>query len=77
MLKSALKWFSSSLLGYFAASFLLIALPMFSLGMYTNIEAGYPTADLFWLIVLPILVAVPPPLYFWNRRRDRLRSKIR
>ena len=65
MVKDFLSWGASSLTGHFVVSLVAVALPIFLLGLITNIRSGYPTADLGMLIVLPVLVAIPPALFVW------------
>ena len=76
MFKALLAWGATSLAGHLVVSFLAVALPLFLLGLITNIHAGYPPADLGMLIVLPVLASIPVALSFWytftiprNRRR--------
>ena len=67
MTKNPLTRGASSLSGHIVLSLFVVALPIFLLGLITNIRAGAPTADLGMLIVLPVLVAVPPALFIWYK----------
>jgi len=82
MFRALLKGDRKSLMGHLVLSEVAVAVPLFALGLAVNIGAGYPTADLGWLILLPALVGLPPGLFVWQyftasrmRRNDDGRRK--
>jgi hypothetical protein len=74
-------WGGHSLAGHLVLSEVCIAIPLFLLGLIVNIRAGYPSADLALLIVLPLIVGLPPGLFIWyrftNPRMKRNRIGVR
>jgi hypothetical protein len=66
MFRALLNWGGRSLMGHLVLSEVAVAVPLFALGLAVNIRAGYPTADLGWLILLPLLVGLPPGLFIWQ-----------
>jgi hypothetical protein len=78
MFRALLRWGGTSLAGHLVLSELAVALPLFILGLVVNIRAGYPTADLGWLIALPTLVGLPPGFFIWySFTARRIRQKGR
>jgi hypothetical protein len=62
---SLLAWGARSLKGHVVLSLLFISLPILALGIFTNLRAGYLTADLPLLIGASVLAALPPAFGIW------------
>jgi hypothetical protein len=67
-------WCTDSFAGHILVSLLLIATPLFLIGVLTNVRAGYWAPDLIKIVLVSILVALLPPV-MWkllsNRRAER------
>jgi hypothetical protein len=63
--KSILIWATSSVIRRIVVAFGVVCLPLFVLGMWANIRAGYPTADLGELIMLSLAGGLIPGLLIW------------
>ena len=64
-MRRLIAWSARSLRGHVVLALLFVALPLFTLGIITNVRAGYPTADLGMLVAASTLAALLPAIGIW------------
>lgn len=64
-MRRLVAWGARSLKGHIVLALLGITIPLFTLGIITNIRAGYPTADFGMLVAASVIAALLPAIGIW------------